>query len=246
MNLSLSRSVILALCTHRLDVQIHRHAAYQLVYSVDAPFQSVIGGQLHQNLTGFLITPQTVHLCSSSQSTLHILNVEPYSSAGLFLKTRFVPGIDVRLFHSPDALAEYFSLPPHVHDLTRAIANTLHDSHAELAVYERVTNLVAYIEQHYGQSLSPESLSDIVFLSPSRLAALFKQQTGSSLSKYLLWTRLRQAISMTLQGHLSLTQIALEAGFYDLPQLDKYMHALFGISPRGLQQNSDLIQVLGT
>ena len=110
---------------------------------------------------------------------------------------------------------------------------------------ERVTKIVEYIKVNYFRSdITPQTFAEIVFLSPSRLASLFKQQTGSSLSKYLLWTRLRQAIYITLSDKdKSLTDIAYDTGFYDLPQLNKYMYEMFGMPPTALKHNSDLIQI---
>ena len=110
---------------------------------------------------------------------------------------------------------------------------------------DRITKIVDYIKANYFQSdITPQTFADIVFLSPSRLASLFKQQTGSSLSKYLLWTRLRQAIYLTLSDKdRSLTDIAYDTGFYDLPQLNKYMYEMFGMPPKALKHNSDLIEV---
>jgi AraC-like DNA-binding protein len=84
-----------------------------------------------------------------------------------------------------------------------------------------------------------------VFLSSSRLAYLFKQQTGSSITKYLLWTRIKNAVYLILNSKdKSLTIIAQESGFYDSSQMIKYMHQMFGISPSKLRQKSDLIQFL--
>ena len=110
---------------------------------------------------------------------------------------------------------------------------------------ERVTTIVEYIKANYfNQDITPQTFADIVFLSPSRLASLFKEQTGSSLSKYLLWTRLRQVIYLTLsEKERTLTDIAYDTGFYDLPQLNKYMYEMFGMPPKALKNNSDLIQV---
>jgi len=110
---------------------------------------------------------------------------------------------------------------------------------------ERVTRIVEYINANYSeQHITPQTFADIVFLSPSRLAALFKIQTGSSLSKYLLWTRLRQAIYLMLtEKDRSLTEIAYDTGFYDLPQLNKYMYEMFGMPPKALKFNSDLIEI---
>jgi AraC-like DNA-binding protein len=110
---------------------------------------------------------------------------------------------------------------------------------------ERVIKIVEYIKANYSkQNITPQTFSDLVFLSPSRLASLFKQQTGSSVSKYLLWTRLRQAIYLTLSDKdRSLTDIAYETGFYDLPQFNKYMYEMFGMPPKALKFNSDLIEI---
>jgi AraC-like DNA-binding protein len=110
---------------------------------------------------------------------------------------------------------------------------------------ERVSKIVEYIKANFfRQDITPQTFADMVFLSPSRLASLFKQQTGSSLSKYLLWSRIRQAVYLALsEKQRSLTDIAYDTGFYDLPQMDKYMNELFGMPPKALKQNSDLIQV---
>jgi transcriptional regulator GlxA family with amidase domain len=74
---------------------------------------------------------------------------------------------------------------------------------------------------------------------------LFKKQIGSSIGKYILWTRLKNAIFLILSDNeKSLTNIALESGFYDSSQMIKYMYQMFGISPSKLRQKSDLIQFL--
>jgi AraC-like DNA-binding protein len=108
-----------------------------------------------------------------------------------------------------------------------------------------VVKIVNYIKANYFQShITPQTFADLVFLSPSRLASLFKKQTGSSLSKYLLWTRLRQAVYITLSDrNKSLTDIAYDTGFYDLPQFNKYMYEMFGMPPKALKYSTDLIQV---
>ena len=110
---------------------------------------------------------------------------------------------------------------------------------------ERVIKIVEYIKANYfKQDITPRTFANIVFLSPSRLASLFKEQTGSSLSKYLLWTRLRQVTYLILsEKGRSLTDIAYDTGFYDLPQMNKYMYEMFGMPPKALKNNSDLIQV---
>ena len=111
---------------------------------------------------------------------------------------------------------------------------------------KRVENAIDYINKNYkSDKFSINELAKQVFLSSSRLSLLFKQQIGSSIIKYLLWTRLRNAIFLILTNHKkSITEIALECGFYDSSQINKYMYQMFGIAPLKLRQKSDLIQFL--
>ena len=235
---------ILGLQARNLTVEIHHHSAYQIVLSNDTPFNSTIGGKLHERIHGFLIKPHVNHFCVAEKGTLNVLNIEPYSNIGLELASRFKENEDSIVFDSPGETNIFFQTPKDslgIHNVINALLSKLPSNDYD----ERVTKIVEYIRNNYFKSdITPQTFADIVFLSPSRLASLFKQQTGSSLSKYLLWTRLRQAIYITLSDReRSLTDIAYDTGFYDLPQLNKYMYEMFGMPPKALKFSSDLIQV---
>lgn len=235
---------ILGLQARNLTVEIHHHSAYQIVLSNDTPFNSTISGKLHERIHGFLIKPQVAHLCVAENGTLNVLNIEPYSTIGLELSSRFKENEDCIIFDLPSETNAFFQTPKDSLDINKVI-DALLSKLPETNYDERVTKIVEYIRDNYYKSdITPQTFADIVFLSPSRLASLFKQQTGSSLSKYLLWTRLRQVIYITLTDkERSLTDIAYDTGFYDLPQLNKYMYEMFGMPPKALKFSSDLIQV---
>jgi AraC-like DNA-binding protein len=175
---------------------------------------------------------------------LDILNIEPYSNVGLELATRFKKDQNYIVFASISEVSAFFQTGKNNFDIT-VIMNALFSKLPTIQYDERVTKMVEYIKKNsFQQDITPQTFADIVFLSPSRLASLFKQQTGSSLSKYLLWTRLRESVYLILSDkEKSLTDIAYDTGFYDLPQLNKYMYQMFGMPPKALKHNSDLIQV---
>ena len=234
----------LALKARNLTVEIHRHSAYQIVLSNDTPFNSTISGIPYERIHGFLIKPQVPHFCVAEKGTLNVLNIEPYSNIGLELAGRFKENETYVVFDSPPETNSFFQTPSDSLDVNKVVDALL--AKLPSAQYdERVTKIVDYIKANYHQAdITPQTFADIVFLSPSRLASLFKEQTGSSLSKYLLWTRLRQAIYLTLSDKdRTLTEIAYETGFYDLPQLNKYMYEMFGMPPKALKHNSDLIEI---
>ncbi len=239
-----SNPFILALTARNLTVAIHQHSAYQIVLSNDEPFDSTINGQFHKTINGFLIKPQVTHLCVAEKGTLSVLNIEPYSNVGLLLSSNFDSNQDHIVFNSREEIRQFFQLETNPFDSSTIISSLLSNL-ATTHYDERVIKMVDYIRTNYFErDISPQTFAELVFLSPSRLASLFKEQTGSSLSKYLLWTRLRQAIYTTLsEKDKGLTDIAYDTGFYDLPQFNKYMHEMFGMPPIALKHNSDLIQV---
>jgi AraC-like DNA-binding protein len=237
---------ILTLKTYNSNVEIHRHSAYQIVFTTDNNFRSVINNAEYQDIFGFLIKPHVSHLCKAESSTLNILNIEPYSPVGLFIKTRFIDNVSTIIFKNITELSDCLQLSQGINeDILKNIMLLSTKNNHENQADERITLVLDYIKAHYCEhNITPQFFADLIFLSSSRLTALFKQQTGSSLSKYLLWTRLRNAINFTLtKKEMLLTEIAYDTGFYDLPQLDKYMHEMFGVSPKALKKHSDLIQL---
>lgn len=235
---------VLALKAYNLSVEIHHHSAYQIVLSNDTPFNSTINGHLCESIHGFLIKPQVRHFCVAEKGSLNVVNIEPYSHIGLELSKRFKENQDYIIFNSPSETSGFFQTGKDTFDI-HVIINALISKLPVIQYDERVTKIVEYIKANYSkQDITPQTFADIVFLSPSRLASLFKEQTGSSLSKYLLWTRLRQVIYLTLADKArSLTDTAYDTGFYDLPQLNKYMYEMFGMPPKALKYSSDLIHV---
>nr|WP_294945159.1 AraC family transcriptional regulator [uncultured Mucilaginibacter sp.] len=235
---------LLALKARNLTVKIHHHSAYQIVLSNDTPFNSTINGTLYERIYGFLIKPHVPHFCAAEKGTLNVLNIEPYSNIGLELAGKFAADQNYIVFESPSETNTFFQMPKDSLAINQ-IVDALISKLPAINYDERVTKIVDYIKTNYfEQNITPQTFADIVFLSPSRLAYLFKQQTGSSLSKYLLWTRLRQAIYLTLsEKDRSLTEIAYNTGFYDLPQFNKYMYEMFGMPPKALKFDSDLIEI---
>ncbi len=237
-------NLILALRAYKSDVDIHKHSAYQIVLSEDEPFNTVCENKNHINIYGFAIKPQVAHSCQCSNSNLVILNIEPYSTLGNILSKEIGEKRRSVHFTSQQEISDFF----HTHNKKFAIPDFIHNYKNSLPhkYDERVNKAIAYINEKFNSDkFTLDELSGNIFLSASRLGYLFKEQTGSSIFKYLLWTRLRYAISQILtRNSKSLTEIAYESGFYDSSQMTKYMYEMFGISPSRLRQKSDLIQFL--
>jgi AraC-like DNA-binding protein len=75
-----------------------------------------------------------------------------------------------------------------------------------------------------------------VGLSASRLTHLFTSQVGIPLRRYVLWSRLRIAISRVQAGD-DLTDAAHGAGFADSAHLTRTTRDMFGLPPSVLSRH---------
>ena len=181
MEKQINNPFILALTPYNLTVEIHHHSAYQIVLSNDYPFTSTINGKLCERIYGFLIKPQIPHFCIAEKGTISVLNIEPYSNVGLGLAGRLNSDQDHIVFNSLMEINAFFQIEASDFDIN-TIINALISRLPAIQYDERVTTIVEYIKANFfQQDITPKTFADMVFLSPSRLASLFKQQTGSSL-----------------------------------------------------------------
>lgn len=72
-----------------------------------------------------------------------------------------------------------------------------------------------YIQQHYMEELTLESLADKVHLSPSYLSKLFKRETGENLSIYIQNVRIQQAKILLCTTDLKTYEVAERVGISD-------------------------------
>jgi AraC-like DNA-binding protein len=94
-----------------------------------------------------------------------------------------------------------------------------------------IGRVVAFIGEHYGERLSLNDVANLAAMSRWHFCRIFRTMTGQSFSHYVRELRLARARELLTTSGLSLTEIALEVGFYDLPHFDKVFRRRFGISP---------------
>ena len=84
--------------------------------------------------------------------------------------------------------------------------------------------------------VSGTELAARVGISPSRLTHLFTEQVGIPLRRYVLWSRLRIAITRVQSGD-DLTGAAHGAGFADSAHLSRTTREMFGLAPSVLSRH---------
>lgn len=92
-----------------------------------------------------------------------------------------------------------------------------------------INTLLNRLEHISQEKITLGDVAQAVNLSESRLAHLFKKQTGTPIRRYLLWLKLRRAIKMIIVGS-PFTDAAHQSGFADSAHLSQTYRQMFGVS----------------
>ena len=87
-----------------------------------------------------------------------------------------------------------------------------------------------HVASGQGATIPLKELAALACLSPDRMTHLFREQTGMSIKRYLLWAKIRRAVQLMADGG-PLTQIALSGGFTDAAHMSRTFQRYFGLSP---------------
>lgn len=102
----------------------------------------------------------------------------------------------------------------------------------------RVATVMQTIRDRYHEPLTVGSLAELVGLSPSRLAHLFKAQTGSALIETIIAFRLRQAARLLEFTDLPISTIASAVGFESSFYFSRQFRHNFGCSPSAYRRRT--------
>ena len=113
---------------------------------------------------------------------------------------------------------------------------------------EEITTVKSYIYHHYGEKeIGAEQLASLVYLSPGYLSAIFKEQTGVTLNRFIRAVRMDKAKELLENTNKKIAQIAREVGFSNSSYFCRSFREFFGNSPescrKGLTDEEDLQKV---
>lgn len=101
---------------------------------------------------------------------------------------------------------------------------------------ERILDIIKTLKNSPEKKISAAELAASVNVSESRLAHIFKEETGIPIRRFLLWLRLIDAVKLIING-TSYTDAAHEAGFSDSAHLSRTYKKMFGVTPSDLLIN---------
>lgn len=96
--------------------------------------------------------------------------------------------------------------------------------------YVNIRNILKYIDEHFTEPITLNSVAKHFFMSKSYLCRIFKPQVGYTVNQYITKKRIDRAIQLRQQG-ISLKQSASAAGFKNYVDFYRAYHNTTGSKP---------------
>ena len=125
-------------------------------------------------------------------------------------------------------LYEFFSLM-----CTRYVSEIINedDYKKQFCRLDTFNAAVEYINRHYNEELSVNTLASKFFISPSYFSHLFKKNSGKGVIEYINEVRVSRARALLETTDTPIGDIALAVGFGDINYFSRKFKELTGVSP---------------
>lgn len=96
---------------------------------------------------------------------------------------------------------------------------------------KRITRAKQYVNDHYNENISLSELAALSNMSPSSFSRFFKQNTGRTLSDYIIDVRLGNAARMLVDTSVNVSDICYECGFNNQSNFNRIFKSKRGLTP---------------
>jgi len=229
-----------------LNTEYHSHHALQLVLSLEDEMKVKCDDHIH---SGDLIIINSNHkhaIVKSGISVVLLIDSEQVEAeeirCSIDLKDCYTKVLENTVLKElAQELYENNMDRSSVYDfyyrMIESISDSEHDHNHH--VDERIETAISIIKDDVTKAYSPETLANEVYLSLSRFQHLFKEETGTTLSRFLLWQRTLKAVFLIANG-LSFTDAAIDAGFSDGAHFSRLVKRNFGLTMTEITKNKDI------
>ncbi len=95
-----------------------------------------------------------------------------------------------------------------------------------------VNKVKMYIDDNYWKNITRTDLEKIALVNISTLSKSFKDETGHSLHKYVLFKRISRAKQLLEEGRLSVSEVSLEIGYDNFSYFSRMFKERTGMTPK--------------
>lgn len=226
---------------------MHKHNALQLVFDLKNEFlfrTDYTDWSKHKCL---VIKEGINHQLSTNNSIQLILYLDEINPMAKHIKEKYLENNDfyapdITLSLSEEILLQQKLLNPNTASFfafIQSLLNKLINIKEEYFNDSRIATVLQLIRETPVADLSIEYLADKIYISSSRLRALFKKCTNFSLHQYIIRHKILSVITEIINGR-TIQDAVYYAGFSDSSHFNKMLKKIFDVKPsQFLKENSN-------
>lgn len=100
----------------------------------------------------------------------------------------------------------------------------------------KIDEVASYVENHYGDPISLETIAHQFYVSKEHLSRAFKSATGENLSEFILRIRMEKAKELLAKSEISIKHAARLTGFPEVPHFHRVFKKRCGLTPGEYKQ----------
>ncbi|WP_090916163.1 helix-turn-helix domain-containing protein [Paenibacillus polysaccharolyticus] len=236
--------------SNAIDAEEHQHTFIQVTIALENHFQIEVEGEIIST-AGIVLNSNVTHRLQGSGQPLVLLLIDSTSSIAAAFKQYMgkqayakLPSVDRK------EVAEFIKASlPQIHDEERyglflqELMTLFQLDYTPPAITDsRIKELIQHMKDCTDSEHSIRNYAEQFGLSSSRLSHLFKENTGISLSAYLVLHKLQKACYLIFQG-TSITEAAMAAGFDTPSHFANTSKRLLGMTAKDIRKDSVFLQV---
>lgn len=238
--------------TNSIQSKKHKHWMLQLFIGIEDSLNINIDGN---DIEGkcIIVDSNIEHCFSTGEKICFTMLIEPTSSLALSFKSKYIDKIKgygiIDIHNTKHIQKEYVNFVK-THDkesylnFIKSVFKYLDITQTNYTVVDkRIHKIMQKLNECDCQDHSIKNISDMVFLSPSRLSHIFKEQTGMPLKSYILLHKIQKAYFLLLSGKYAITDAAMMAGFDSASHLAYTNKCMTGMNISGVLKNSKFLKV---
>lgn len=108
--------------------------------------------------------------------------------------------------------------------------------------YERLRDIISYVEQNYSSNITLDDISNTIHLCKSECSRMFKKHMNVSLFDFIAQYRIEKSLYYLTHTNLPVSEIATLVGFNDPNYFTKVFHKQKGCSPLKYRHSTQAVE----
>jgi len=100
-----------------------------------------------------------------------------------------------------------------------------------------IEEAVAYINEHFREKLTLETVASKVYMNPKYFSHVFKKETGYAFTEYVTKLRIQHACRLLETTNFKAYRISLECGFSDPSYFNRVFYAQMNMTPQAYRKH---------